>query len=83
MKCYFWFNGEILQNTCKYFQHFDRSKTRHDRAKIGLPVNTTDHRSKIILSPGPSKLDTRNSILDPQLSKTSRIEARVKFQDLL
>ena len=31
---YFWFNGEFLQN--KYFQHFDRSKTRHDRAKIGL-----------------------------------------------
>ena len=27
-------NREILQN--KYFQYFDRSKTRHDRAKIGL-----------------------------------------------
>ena len=27
-------NREILQN--KYFQYFDRSKTRHNRAKIGL-----------------------------------------------
>ena len=27
-------NGEILQN--KYFQYFERSKKRHDRAKIGL-----------------------------------------------
>ena len=34
MRRYFWLNGEILQN--KYFQYFDRSKTRHDRAKIGL-----------------------------------------------
>ena len=34
MRQYFWLNGEILQN--KYFQYFDRSKRRHDRAKIGL-----------------------------------------------
>ena len=50
MRRYFWFNGEILPN--KYFQHFDRTKTRHDRAKIGLAINTTGHHSKIILSPG-------------------------------
>ena len=30
----FGLTGEILQT--KYFQYFDRSKTRHDRAKIGL-----------------------------------------------
>ena len=34
MRQWFWLNGEILQN--KYFQYFDRSKTRHDQAKIGL-----------------------------------------------
>ena len=34
MRQYFWLNGEILQN--EYFQYFDRSETRHDRAKIGL-----------------------------------------------
>ena len=34
MRQYFWLNGEILQN--KYFQYFDRSKTRDDQAKIGL-----------------------------------------------
>ena len=34
MRQYFWLNREILQN--KHFQYFDRSKTRHDRAKIGL-----------------------------------------------
>ena len=34
MRRYFWLNGEILQN--KYFQYFDRSKTRHDQAKLGL-----------------------------------------------
>ena len=33
MRQYFWFNGEIIPN--KYFQHFDRLKTRHDRAKLG------------------------------------------------
>ena len=31
---YFCLKGEILQN--RYFQHFDRSNTRHDRAKTGL-----------------------------------------------
>ena len=31
---------------------------------------------------GLAKLDTRNSILDPRFSKTSRIEARVKFRDI-
>ena len=45
MRRYFWLNREILQN--KHFQYFDRSKTRHDRAKIGL----AGHRSKTILSP--------------------------------
>ena len=35
MRRYFWLNRVILQN--KHFQYqFDRSKTRHDRAKIGL-----------------------------------------------
>ena len=34
MRRYFWLNREILQN--KHFQYFDQSKTRHDRAKIGL-----------------------------------------------
>ena len=34
MRRYFWLNGEIVK--IKYFQYFDRSKTRHDRAKIGL-----------------------------------------------
>ena len=34
MRRYFWLNREILQN--KHFQYFDRSKTRHDRAKIDL-----------------------------------------------
>ena len=34
MRRYFWLNRETLQN--KHFQYFDRSKTRHDRAKIGL-----------------------------------------------
>ena len=34
MRLYFWLNREILKN--KHFQYFDRSKTRHDRAKIGL-----------------------------------------------
>ena len=29
----------------------------------------------------PSKLDPRNSIIDPPFSKTSRIEARVEFRD--
>ena len=36
MRRYFLLNWEILQNTCKYCQYFDRSKKRHDRAKIGL-----------------------------------------------
>ena len=34
MRRYFRLNREILQN--KHSQYFEQSKTRHDRAKIGL-----------------------------------------------
>ena len=49
MRQYFWLNREILQN--KHFQYFDRSKTRHDRAKIGLAGQHDQPPFKIILSP--------------------------------
>ena len=49
MRRYFWINGEILQN--KYFQYFDRSKMRHDRAKIGLAGQHNQPPFKNILSP--------------------------------
>ena len=47
-------NGEILK--IKYFQYFDRSKMRHDRAKIGLAGQYDRHHSKIILSPADMTL---------------------------
>ena len=52
MRRYFWFNGEIIPN--KYFQHFDRSKTRHDRAKIGLASQHDRSPFKNYFEPCPS-----------------------------
>ena len=49
MKQYFWQNRLLLHN--KYFQSFDRLKTRRDQAKIGLAVQQDRPLSKIILSP--------------------------------
>ena len=49
MRQYYWLNGEILQN--EYFQYFDRSKTRHDRAKIGLAVQHDRPRFKNYFEP--------------------------------
>ena len=49
MRQYFLLNGDILQN--KYFQYFDRSKRDMTELKLVWTINTTGHRSKIILSP--------------------------------
>ena len=49
MRQYFWLNREILPS--KYFQYFDRSKKRHDRAKIGLAGQHDRPPVKIVLRP--------------------------------
>ena len=50
-----------------------------------IPVSVDKHNtySTVLMQVDSlSKLDTRNSILDPRFSKTSRIEARVEFRDV-
>ena len=72
MRRYFWFNGEIIPN--KYFQHFDRSKTRHDRAKLVGPVVSTGHRSKIILSLEGETMNFKRLYNNHRLSRLLLIE---------
>ena len=73
---YFWLNGLFLQN--KYFQYFDRSKTRCDRAKIGLAGQQDRPLSKNYLQPctwmesvtvrGKSLAQERNAMTPAQAS---------------
>ena len=72
MRRNFWLVGEILQN--KYFNILTGQKRDMTELKLVWPVNTTGHRSKIILSPASV------STAFPSSPKLSRVFVIYRFR---
>ena len=76
---------------CFLIHDFQKQNTRGKVSKIAITYachwqiesKSTNHGPiPWCTVPLKCKLNTRNSILDPRFSKTSRIEARVEFRDV-